>query len=727
MIMNNSWIDEIKSQFNYEIDSHKKIIELFSEAIKFENYDQFLDLFNIMVLLVFGIDSPNKIKFKDKHYNDDNNLIKKLCVDKDAKKWQNWFYGYLKMQYGGIHYLSSSFGIWHRTIFGKKWFTGIEKDIENQFTFDLHQHSLTYELLSLKENVFLDEKLTKIITIEIEQGRINGYELNEFSNFIIKLCREDKIYHSIMMHELNDEDERIKSIEGLQEFKNIIATAKVIGLDGVKDIEIFRKFTFILFRTLLFNNIKSINNQYIYIIPVTKFNDCHFGTFVGIFNKKLTVKGLNKLKYLIDNFLVNINILELSVKDEAIPRSLVVVEDNIRKCTRIPDLEFSDYSKIVEKVKSDEELELFDDNDNRYGKSLKELIKKLAITDEEKKWITRSIIPKFIGANSKLLEVLESLKFNLNLNAGKKEAILLYSEPGNGKEIIAQLCHLFSKRWIKGNGIKNTIEDKNLIKEIKESLDSKFRGNKVLYTSPDKDKNNKLHIKIKDTNDYLEKILSYNFYSFHSGLLTNNNFRKILFGKYDDNNHLIPGEFHLSHLTGGTLFLDEINTISDPKLSSWFLRTIEKPYSIIPENYFSSIDNINVLTIFASNLSPSELKTIGFSSAMLSRLRTYEIPPLRDRVEDIPLLLNKFIWSNKRDYKKKDTIDLFKYVNIKKINIQGLHILTRLPWRENTRELKRFVNDLIASRVERKLTSKEISFDEIMRCIIRNEKKLLGK
>jgi DNA-binding NtrC family response regulator len=99
---------------------------------------------------------------------------------------------------------------------------------------------------------------------------------------------------------------------------------------------------------------------------------------------------------------------------------------------------------------------------------------------------------------------------------------------------------------------------------------------------------------------------------------------------------------------------------------------------------------------------------------------------LRERVEDISLLFNKFIWAAKRECQRIDPAN-FDYANVRKIDVKGLHVLTRLPWRDNTRELKRFADDIMSSRIERKIVSDEISFDEIIRCVIRNEKKLLGK
>ncbi|MBI5325615.1 MAG: hypothetical protein HZB41_10165 [Ignavibacteriae bacterium] len=735
--MKNNWIDSFKKQFNEEIKIEDKyLLKWFIESIKFENREQFTELLNIMVLLVFGIDEPQKIEFKNLYLTDPN-IINKFKVNKNFE-WQKWLYDELQLRYGGIHYLSSTLGTWHRFVFGEKWYSGIEDKLISNHALDIDYHNRTYDLLTRKENVFLDEEQKERIKINIENGELYGENFKEISNFLIYHIKKN-IYHGLMMHEILEDDKRIEALLTEPMFEKIVNIASKIFKYPIKNItdsskiELFRKFNFVLYRTLLLGSINAevISSQYINIIPITNFNNIHYATFVGIFEEKLPEDTLNDVEYFFNNFLTNINAFELSVQNELLPRSVITIEDCVRKFSRIPNLNQNGYAGngITEKDLIKEELSLFSDKENKYGAFIQKLIedwvKEKKINKEEKEALEIGIKLKFVGANSEMIDILNNLNFNLSHKNGKGEAILLYSEPGNGKETIAQLCHFLSKRWMtKDNIIIGEIIGKKLVGEIKDSLTSILENSNIQVEHD----NEKLQIKFDNEQIYYDNILSYNFNNFHAGLLSNNNFRNILFGKYDDpSGKLTPGEFYLSHLTKGTLFLDEINTISEPKLSSWFLRTLEKPFSIVPENSVSAIDNIDVLTIFASNLSPYELINIGFNQAFISRLRTYNIPPLRNRVEDIPLLINKFIWLHKRNYKKAEPSELYKFVEIQKIDIKGLHILIRLPWRENIRELKRFIDDLIAARIERKITTKEISFDEIIRCIVRNEKKLLGK
>ncbi|MCK5153233.1 MAG: sigma-54-dependent Fis family transcriptional regulator [Spirochaetales bacterium] len=131
----------------------------------------------------------------------------------------------------------------------------------------------------------------------------------------------------------------------------------------------------------------------------------------------------------------------------------------------------------------------------------------------------------------------------------------------------------------------------------------------------------------------------------------------------------------------GTLFLDEIGEIpleSQVKL----LRILEeKTITRIGGNKQIPID---VRVISATNINISNaVKNKTFREDLYYRINTLmiTIPPLRERVEDIPLLIEYFL--NQPDYKNK-------------ITNSALEKLITHPWPGNIRELK---NTLIRSRI----------------------------
>lgn len=137
----------------------------------------------------------------------------------------------------------------------------------------------------------------------------------------------------------------------------------------------------------------------------------------------------------------------------------------------------------------------------------------------------------------------------------------------------------------------------------------------------------------------------------------------------------------IEHAAGGTLFLDEIESMS-PAMQVRLLRVLqEKSLQRLGANSEISTD---FRVIGATNTDPIELLNSGrLRSDLYYRLSVFQIhiPPLRDRIEDIPLLSQHFI--NK---KKKDGRD---YVN--GFDRQAMKILLSVPWFGNIRELQNVI------------------------------------
>lgn len=137
----------------------------------------------------------------------------------------------------------------------------------------------------------------------------------------------------------------------------------------------------------------------------------------------------------------------------------------------------------------------------------------------------------------------------------------------------------------------------------------------------------------------------------------------------------------IEHSSGGTLFLDEIESMS-PAMQVRLLRVLqEKSLQRLGGN---TEINADFRVIGATNVEPLELLNSGkLRSDLYYRLSVFQIhvPPLRDRVEDIPLLVKHFvnkIRKNGRDY-------------VKGVNEQAMHLLLTAPWFGNIRELQNVI------------------------------------
>ncbi len=135
----------------------------------------------------------------------------------------------------------------------------------------------------------------------------------------------------------------------------------------------------------------------------------------------------------------------------------------------------------------------------------------------------------------------------------------------------------------------------------------------------------------------------------------------------------------------GTLFLDEIGDTS-PEIQVKLLRTLEnKKIERIGSN---KIININFRLICATNRNIYEMVAKNcFREDLFYRISTItvEIPPLRDRREDLPKLIDFFF--------KKAELELKK--DIKKIESDVMKFLLNYHYPGNVRELKNIIERLV--------------------------------
>ena len=149
------------------------------------------------------------------------------------------------------------------------------------------------------------------------------------------------------------------------------------------------------------------------------------------------------------------------------------------------------------------------------------------------------------------------------------------------------------------------------------------------------------------------------------------------------------GRFELAD--GGSLFLDEIGDISlelQPKL----LRAIQ-------EQEFERLGSsrtiqVNVRLIAATHRDlRAMIQDETFREDLFYRFNVFpiEIPPLRERREDIPLLVNYFVSKLSGRMGRQ----------IKSISKRAMEMLTNCPWKGNIRELANFIERaVILSRGE---------------------------
>ncbi len=129
---------------------------------------------------------------------------------------------------------------------------------------------------------------------------------------------------------------------------------------------------------------------------------------------------------------------------------------------------------------------------------------------------------------------------------------------------------------------------------------------------------------------------------------------------------------------GGTLFLDEISELSSAMQAKLLKVVEEKQFERVGG---SKTINVDVRIISASNKDMEKaLKNNTFREDLYFRLNVIPIlvPPLRNRIEDIPFLIEHFIEKLNTKTKKE----------IKGVTSEVLELFSKYPWPGNIRELE---------------------------------------
>jgi len=225
-------------------------------------------------------------------------------------------------------------------------------------------------------------------------------------------------------------------------------------------------------------------------------------------------------------------------------------------------------------------------------------------------------LDSIISVNPKVFEILDLVR----QIADSRATVLLEGESGTGKELVARSLHFSSQR---ASGPFVVVNCSAIPRELLES----------------------------------------ELFGYERGAFTGATRMKI-------------GSFEMA--TGGTLFLDEIGEM--PKeLQAKILRALEG-YRFMRVGGVENID-VDTRVVTATNKSLKEAVKGGtFREDLFYRLNvlTLKLPPLRERKEDIPLLVNHFLRKHREESKGR-SLD---------VSDRALSVLQRYDWPGNVRELE---------------------------------------
>jgi len=170
------------------------------------------------------------------------------------------------------------------------------------------------------------------------------------------------------------------------------------------------------------------------------------------------------------------------------------------------------------------------------------------------------------------------------------------------------------------------------------------------------------------------------FISVDMGAIAETLFESELFGHvkgaFTDARDHRSGRFELA--SGGTLFLDEIGNLS-LAMQAKLLSVLE--HRMVTRLGSNAPRDIDIRLVCATNMPIYEMVAHNeFRQDLLYRMNTVEIqlPPLRDRHEDVPLLVDHFLAAYAKKYKK----------TVAGVSAAALKKLQRYQWPGNIRELR---------------------------------------
>lgn len=206
------------------------------------------------------------------------------------------------------------------------------------------------------------------------------------------------------------------------------------------------------------------------------------------------------------------------------------------------------------------------------------------------------------------------------------------------------------------------------------------------------------------------------FISVDLGGITETLFESELFGHvkgaFTDAKQDKPGRFEIA--SGGTLFLDEIGNLSPPLQSKLLTVLQQRKIQRVGSNKEIAVD---FRLICATNMPLYDMiYEKKFRQDLLYRINTVEIrvPPLRERLEDLPLLVDHFLQQYGRKYKRNGIrVDKSIFAKLKKYH-----------WPGNIRELQHAIERAVILSDGKVINSPELLINSAPERSITTEKGL---
>jgi two-component system nitrogen regulation response regulator NtrX len=244
--------------------------------------------------------------------------------------------------------------------------------------------------------------------------------------------------------------------------------------------------------------------------------------------------------------------------------------------------------------------------------------------------------PRIIGESVPM----RALRQQLSLMAATNGRVLIYGESGTGKELVAQAIHAMSPRG------HDAFVEVNCAAIPEELIESELFGHrKGSFTGAQEDKMGK-------------------------------------FQKAD----------------GGTLFLDEVGDMS--------LKTQAKVLRALEEQRFEAVGahesiQVDVRVVAATNKNlGNEIERGNFREDLFYRLNVipFYVPPLRERIEDIPLLADHFLIEFTTAYGRKT----------KELTPEAYRVLEDYYWPGNVRELRNLMERIVIMNPQVRVDARHI-------------------
>lgn len=163
-------------------------------------------------------------------------------------------------------------------------------------------------------------------------------------------------------------------------------------------------------------------------------------------------------------------------------------------------------------------------------------------------------------------------------------------------------------------------------------------------------------------------------------------------------------EGYLKQADGGTIFLDEIGEL--PLDSQVKLLRVLNDRKIRPVGGDKEIP-LDIRIVAATNRNLQiEIGTGQFREDLFHRLSVgiIHMPPLRDKKEDLPLLIENFVREINRQF-AEESLDEWED---RKLSPEAIEILCRHDWPGNVRELKNTLTRLIIWAEDREISKEEV-------------------